>query len=79
MEPTPFSAAPVVRNAALRSPHALQNSAVWIIRCGVLGNGLLSSLWNILDHLRCSLRKLFAPDSTSELGSVPSGCLTDPV
>lgn len=29
MEPTPFSAAPVVRNAALRSSsHALQNSAV---------------------------------------------------
>lgn len=52
--------APVVRNAALCfSQLALQNSAVWIIRCGMLGNRLLYSLWNILGHLTCRL-ELFA-------------------
>lgn len=70
MKPTPFSAvhAPVAWNAALCFfPHALQNSAVCIIRCGMLGNGLLSSLWGILGHLLCRPVKVFFFFLDSEL------------
>ena len=66
MKLTSFSAvhAPVVRIAALVfSPLALQNPAVWIIRCGMLGNGLLFSSWKIFLVIYGTDKRSFRLDS----------------
>lgn len=57
----------VVTNTPLSfSPHVLQNSAVWIISCGMLGNGLPFSLQGILGHLPCKpffLSRVLVPEA----------------